>query len=349
MILPQLDPATLRAQRAGLDGLRATLEVDAAKALRAAEQLPLEGKASLHYYPPQRRAVRRPLLLIYSLINRPQILDLTEERSFVGRLRQLGHAVYVVDWGRPDVTDAGVSLADYVTGYLPMAVHAIRSRHRAHSVDVVGVCQGGTLGLCLASLNPDLVHRLVTLAAPVDFHTAGDTLAALAARIEPRRLLGVDGNLEGRALANLFRLLACLRDGGGSKPPWLDPDQVLLARRLRQWQADCPDQAGRAWLDFVTACYRNNDLIAGRLSFGGATVELQRLEVPVLNVVARADHLVPPRASLALGRIVAATGYRELLIDGGHLAALIGRRGLATVPAAVSRFLRAGPSRRRSK
>jgi polyhydroxyalkanoate synthase len=348
MILPPLDPEALRAQRAGLDRLRAALDADVEQSRRAAEQLPLEGNASLHYYPPRGRIAGRPLILIYSLVNRPQLLDLTEERSFVGRLQRLGHAVYLVDWGRPDLTDAGVSLADYVTGYLPMAVHTARTRHGSRSVDVVGVCQGGTLGLCLASLRPALVHRLVTLVTPVDFHTAGDSLAALAAHIEPTRLLGVDGNLSGRTLANVFRLLTCLRDADGARVPWLDPDQALLTRRLREWQADCTDQAGRAWLDFVTACYRDNDLIAGRLSFGDATVDLRRLEVPVLNVVARADHLVPPSASRALGAVVEQRHYRELLVDGGHLAALIGRRGLATVPLAVSRFLRARSSRTQS-
>jgi polyhydroxyalkanoate synthase len=347
MILPQLDPATLQAQRAALDRLQAALDADVTQPRRAPERLPLEGKASLHYYPPQ-APPGQPLLLIYSLVNRPQILDLIENRSFIGRLQQLGHAVYLVDWGRPDITDAGVSLADYVTGYLPAALHTLQSRHGARSVQVVGVCQGGTLGLCLASLRPDLVHRLVTLVTPVDFHTADDTLATLAAHIEPKSLLGVDGNLSGRVLAKLFRLLACLRGADAARVPWLDPSDALLTRRLRQWQSDCPDQAGRAWVEFVTACYRHNDLIAGRLSLGDATVDLHRLDMPVLNVVARADHLVPPSASQALGGIVERRRYRELLIDGGHLAALIGRRGLATVPLAVSRFLRAPSSRRRS-
>lgn len=348
MILPQLDLATLQVQRAALEGLQAALDARRGQQRRAAEQLPLEGKATLHYYPAQGRAANRPLLLIYSLVNRSQLLDLSEKRSLIARLQRLGHAVYLVDWGRPDITDAGVSLADYVTGYLPTAVHALRSRHGSARVDVVGVCQGGTLGLCLASLRPDLVDRLVTLVTPVDFHTAGDMLAALATHIDPDRLLGRDGNLPGRVLENVFRLLACLRGADAARVPWLDPDDVELTQRLREWQADCPDQAGRAWSEFVAACYRDNELIAGRLSLGGAMVDLRRLDMPVLNVVACADHLVPPGASLALGEVIDRRRYQELLIDGGHLAALIGRRGLATVPQAVSRFLRARAPRRRS-
>ena len=348
MILPQVDLYTLRTQRQELDVLRAALDAGAPQPLRAADRLPVEGKAFLYYYPPSGRPAARPLLLIYSLVNRPQILDLIEGISFVERLQSLGHAVYLLDWGRPDASDAGVSLADYVTGYLAAAVHAARSRHGAGNIDVVGVCQGGTLGLCLASLKPGTIHRLVTVATPVDFQTPGDSLAALAAHMDPQSLLGVDGNLPGRVLACVFRLLACVRRGDRRRLPWLDPATRAMSKRLRQWQADYPDQAGRAWVEFVTACYRNNDLIAGRMSLDGLTVDPRQLDVPVLNVVAREDHLVPASASLALGAIVNRRRYQELVIDGGHLSAIIGRRGLATVPLAISCFLRAGSARKRS-
>src|SRR5258708_5931611 len=43
-----------------------------------------------------------PVLLICSLINRPYILDLIDERSVVRRLLAAGRDVWLLDWGTPE-------------------------------------------------------------------------------------------------------------------------------------------------------------------------------------------------------------------------------------------------------
>nr|ART38109.1 F177 [uncultured bacterium]ART38605.1 G191 [uncultured bacterium]ART38978.1 H322 [uncultured bacterium] len=343
MILPGLTAAALQAERERLDALLGASAEAVSWPDRSAACLPVEGKARVLCYPSLREPAARPLLLVYSLVNRVHVLDLARDHSFIERLQGLGHPVYVLDWGRPDAGDAGLSLADYVCGYLSTAVRLIRRHGGARTIDLLGICQGGSLALCLASLEPRAFNRLVTLVTPVDFHTPGDVLADLARVLDLPALLAPDGNLPGAVLAGLFGMLRPLRGVGAARAPWLEggaePEKRERMRRLVAWQADYPDQAGRAWLEFVTACYLENRLLQGTLVLDGHTVDLRRLRLPVLNVFARADHLVPAAASQALGRAIGSRRYQELAIEGGHVGVFAGRHGLAIVPPAISRFL----------
>jgi len=347
VILPGLAAAALQAERERLDALLSASAELVSWPDRSAACLPVEGKASLLYYPPLNDPAARPLLLVYSLVNRVHVLDLAPGHSLVERLQRLGHPVYVLDWGRPNASDAGLSLADYVCGYLSTAVGLVRRHGGARTIDLLGICQGGSLALCLASLEPRAFNRLVTLVTPVDFHTPGDVLADLARVLDLPALLAPDGNLPGAVLAALFGMLRPLRGAGAARAPWLDvgvdTEKIERLRRLLAWQADYPDQAGRAWLEFVTACYRENRLLQGTLVLDRHVVDLRRLRLPVLNVFARADHLVPPAASQALGRAMGSRRYQELAIEGGHVGVFAGRRSLEIVPPAISRFLTATP------
>lgn len=348
MTTVRVSAAQVRAERARMQVL---LEEDQRLPpwpAREAERLVIEGKATLRFYPGRGRAAKRPLLLVYSLVNRPDVLDLAPRHSFIEALQGRGHPVYLVDWGRPDAADAGLSLADHVNGYLVTALQRLRQRHGRVAVDLVGICQGGVLALCLASLAPRMIHRLATLVTPVDFHTPGDPLARLAQHIEPADLLAADGNLPGRVLAGLFAVLRPLRASGATRPALpqlLDRSRRGRLLRLLEWQADYPDQAGRAWQEFCTAFYRENRLLHGTLQLDGHTVDLRRVRVPVLNVYARADHMVPIAAARALGDLIGRRRYQELAVEGGHVGVFAGRRGLQVVPAAVSDFLLADDSK----
>ena len=65
-----------------------------------------------------------PLLIVFSLISRSYILDLTPGNSFVEQLVDAGFDVYLLDWGEPDERDAGNGLEDYVDDYIPAGIDA---------------------------------------------------------------------------------------------------------------------------------------------------------------------------------------------------------------------------------
>jgi polyhydroxyalkanoate synthase len=59
-----------------------------------------------------------PVIVTYALINKYYILDLQEDRSFVGNLIKQGFDVYMVDWGTPEPIDKHLTFDDYIGRYL---------------------------------------------------------------------------------------------------------------------------------------------------------------------------------------------------------------------------------------
>src|SRR4051812_15222582 len=115
-----------------------------------------------------------PLLLVFSLISRSYILDLTPGNSFVEQLLGAGFDVYLLDWGEPDERDAQNRLEDYVDDYIPAAVTRVLELSGADEVNLFGYCFGGDLTLLYAAHHPDAPLRSLTaLATPVDFRHMG--------------------------------------------------------------------------------------------------------------------------------------------------------------------------------
>jgi polyhydroxyalkanoate synthase len=61
--------------------------------------------------------------------------------------------------------------------------------------------------------------------------------------------------------------------------------------------------------------------------------------MPVLNIYARDDHLVPPAASKALGAVVGSRDYTEVELPGGHIGVYVGLKSPRSVPSAVSEWM----------
>ncbi len=89
--------------------------------------------------------------------------------------------------------------------------------------------------------------------------------------------------------------------------------------RMEKWIFDSPDQAGEAFRQFIKDFYQGNKLVKGGLEIGGHEVHLGNITMPVLNVFAEQDHLVPPSASRVLGEHVGTEDYTQIAFRGGHI------------------------------
>ncbi|MCG5527365.1 MULTISPECIES: alpha/beta fold hydrolase [Halorhodospira] len=286
----------------------------------------------LRRYAPARSTGQRPVLIVYSLVNRPFILDLTERRSLIAALTRAGHPVYLLDWGYPKGADRFLGLADYIDEFLAAAAAEVATSEGA-SPDLLGVCQGGVFALCLAALQPHRVHRLVNLVTPVDFHTPGDNLSRMAQEVDFDQATQTLGNISAEWLNGVFvalkpyRLLAQrymdLPELAGH------PEALHDFLRLERWMYDSPDQAATAFAEFGRECYQRNGLLRGTLTLNGRPVHLGNIEHPTLNVYAEQDHLVPADAARALRDHIGSTDYGELAFPGGHLGVFISRRAHA--------------------
>src|SRR5438270_3944751 len=270
-----------------------------------------------------------PLLIVYALVNRPYMMDLQEDRSLIRGLLDSGVEVYLVDWGYPDGADRFTSLSDYIDRLLAPCVDRVLARHRLGALNMLGVCQGGVLGLCFAALNPKKVKNLVTMVTPVDFHTPADLLSKWARKIDVAAWVG-DGNVSGDVLNQLFLALMPFRLGHKKYMDLLlgSPDQAQVDNfmRVERWIFDSPDQAGTAFREFVTWFYQENRLARNELVIGGRRVDLPSLRIPILNLIGSKDHLVPRDASKALQRLVGSKDYTQLEFGLGHIGMYISAR-----------------------
>ncbi len=285
-----------------------------------------EDNAVLYHYAGPGANDGPPLLIVYSLINRPYILDLQPERSLIRALIDGGFSVYLLDWGTPESVDRFLTLDDYINGYLGRCVRTIAKRHPQQAVDLLGVCQGGVFALCFAALHPQRIGRVISLVTPVDFHAGEATLAQLARYVDADALVDTFGNISADLLNTLFvglkpyRLLSQryldMAELAGN------PAALREFLRMERWMYDSPDQAGEAYREYLKHFYQENGLIKGQIELGGRKVDLRNLTMPVFNIYAEADHLVPPEAARALGRYVNGP-YQEYGFKGGHLGVFV--------------------------
>jgi polyhydroxyalkanoate synthase len=63
------------------------------------------------------------------------------------------------------------------------------------------------------------------------------------------------------------------------------------------------------------------------------------IEIPVLNIFAEQDHLVPPAASKALRHLVGTKDYTELSFKGGHIGIYVSGKAQVQVPPTIAAWL----------
>ena len=311
----------------------------------ARDEVHREDKVRLYRYKP---LVADPhgvsVLIVYALVNRPYIMDLQDGRSLVQGLLRAGLDVYLLDWGYPDKNDAALTLDDYINRYLDNSVDAIRQRHGADRVNLLGVCQGGTFCLCYTALRQHKVANLVTSVTPVDFHTRRDLLSHLVRHLDMDLAVDTLGNIPGEFLNWLFLLLRPYKLTGKKYLDALDilddRDRLAMFMRMEKWIFDNPDQAGEACRQFARDFYQGNKLVKGEVRIGAQQVDLEEITIPILNIYASDDHLVPTDASKALAGCISSEDYTELELPGGHIGIYVGADSQSILPAAINDWLR---------
>jgi polyhydroxyalkanoate synthase len=111
--------------------------------------------------------------------------------------------------------------------------------------------------------------------------------------------------------------------------------------RMEKWIFDSPDQAGEAFRQFMRDFYQGNKLLKGGLMIGKKSVDLKNITMPVLNIFAEQDHLVPPDASRALKDVVGSADYTQIAFKGGHIGIYVSGRAQREVPPAIHEWLAA--------
>jgi polyhydroxyalkanoate synthase len=305
-----------------------------------------DDKATLYRYTPRvPKPAAVPVLIVYALVNRPYMMDLQEDRSTIRGLLDQGLDVYLIEWGYPDRADRWLELDDYINGYIRGCVRHICEAHGLPRINLLGVCQGGAFATCYTALHPGTVANLVTMVTPIDFKTPGNLLSQWAQGLDVDTLVDALGNVPGELLNFSFLTMKPLRLTGQKYLDMLnlldDAKALKNFLRMEKWIFDSPDQAGEAYRQFIKWFYQENRLVRGDLEIGGRPVRLSAITQPVFNVYATEDHLVPPAASLALGKLVKSRDYSEYAFKGGHIGIYVSGRAQKDVPPAIAQWLKA--------
>jgi polyhydroxyalkanoate synthase len=301
-------------------------------------------KARLYRYRSAERTREVPLLLVPSIVGRPYILDLRPNQSMAAGMLASGRDVLMIDWGEPGAVDSTNTIETYCDGYLPRVLKAAMRESGSDEIDVLGYCFGGVMSLLCVAGNLDLpVRNLIAMATPIDFTKLEGLIHAIRrGRIDVDELIDHTGNIPPDTVYRGFASLRPTSDIFKYAKVWdgLWNDRFMDSyQSLGQWLGDQVPFPGACAYQLADLLLRRNLLAEGSLPLGDRQVNLADIRIPVLNIMAEHDHLVPAEASEALLRLVGSSDKTELRVPGGHVGLIVGRDAARTTVPGILNWL----------
>ena len=287
--------------------------------------------------------IQTPVLIVYALVNRHDMMDIQADRSFIRNLQAAGLDLYLIDWGYPSPEDKYFTMDEYINGYINSAVDVIQEKTGHAGVTMMGICQGGVFSVIYSALHPEKVKNLVTLVTPINFSTPRDILAKWAKHLDVDALVELHGNVPGEFINTGFAMLKPMLKTNKyvSILNAVDKEaQLLNFLRMEKWITDSPSQAGECFRQFIKDLYQQNKLVKGTLQVGNRTVNLANINMPLLNIYAEEDHVVPPEASIPLNDLVSSTDKCLTKFAGGHIGVFVGSRSQKELAPGIALWLK---------
>ncbi len=277
-----------------------------------------------HILPKREKVCPVPLLITYALVNRETMMDLEEGRSLLDNLLYNGLDIYLILWGYPSRLERYRTLDDYIDLYLDDCVEYIRKERGLEKINLMGVCQGGTFAAIYAALYPQKIRNLITMVTPIDFDTDDGLLNVWSRYMDMDLMVDTLGNIPGDFMNLGFLMLKpfqLMMDKYRGLVEECSENPALIQNflRMEKWIFDSPDQAGETIRKFVNDLYKKNKLVKGELEIGDRKVDLRKIDMPLLNIYAEQDHLVPPGSSKPLGDLVSSKDVTTQGFAVGHI------------------------------
>ncbi len=257
-----------------------------------------------------------PVIFIPSLINPPNVLDLSEERSLLRWLVRQGLHVLLLDWGWDVPARRKLSVGGHVEEII---VPFIRSLDEPPAL--VGYCLGGTMAVAAAALVQ--VSRVATIAMPWRFsafpesartnlvelwrhsEAAAERLGALPMEV----LQGAFWRLDPARTVAKFERLAGMTPGS---------DDMRAFVTLEDWANDGPPLPVAAAREMFETFFGLDAPGRGDWRVGGTSANPASLPCPLLNIVSLSDRIVPHASALEHGE--------RIDLELGHVGMVVGSR-----------------------
>ncbi len=280
----------------------------------------------LHYRPLVQKRHPVPLLVVYALINKYYVLDLQPDKSWIRGMLEHGFDVYLIDWGEPEPIDRYLSFDDYVNRYIDYFVDLVRNASGQEKISLHGYCMGGSMSAMYAALHGEKVKNLFVTAPVIDAEKDTTVLGNLSRHIDVDLLIDNYGNIPPEFMYLCFNVLKPFKQGVrkyiefGRKLD--DKEFVENFMRVEKWLYDTPPIAGETFRQWIKDIYQKNLLVKNQMKIGGRVVDLRKIDVPLLTVVAEDDHLVAPECSIPLNYNVASEDKELKVYPTGHIGLL---------------------------
>src|SRR4029077_15294672 len=286
----------------------------------------------IQYEATTKEVLKIPLLIVPPWINKFYILDLTPEKSFIKWCVDQGISVFVISWVNPDARLAGKNFEGYMREGVIAALDAVEAATGEKQVNAIGYCVGGTLlSITLAYLaakKQDRVKSATLFAAQVDFKYAGDLMVFVdeerVKQLESH--MKEEGYLEASRMANTFNIL---RSNDLIWPYIVNNymrGKTPLPFDILYWNSDATRMPAANHSFYLRNCYLDNRLTQGKMEIAGATLDLNKVTVPVYNLATREDHIAPAK-SVLWGSQYFGGPVKYVLAGSGHIAGVINPPG----------------------
>jgi polyhydroxyalkanoate synthase len=286
-----------------------------------------------HYHPMSDEVYRVPILLVMATTNRGYIFDMVPGQSLVEFLLKAGFDVFMIDWEAPRADESHLGLDDYVLDFLPTCVSRVLEETGEPDITVVGYCFGGVLSLLWAALNPGApLKNLVTFTTPINFKGMEMFQAWSDKRFfDVDRLVANYGNCPAEMLYSAFDMLRPGARIAGNIRLWdnlWNDEYVKSYRMFDRWATDMLPLAGRYFKETTEQLMWDNALYEGNMEVAGRKVDLGKIKVPFMHVVAEHDHIVPYEASRHLVPMIGSDDKQEVMLKGGHVSLVAGANAI---------------------
>lgn len=267
-----------------------------------------------------------PVVVVPSLINPPTVLDLAADNSLLAALAAAGLRPLLVDWGQ---TEAAGLAALVETRLVPLVAGL------GEPAAMLGYCLGGTLAIGAAALLGRKVTRLALLATPWHFSVYGADGGGVPGWWQASAPLAEAlGAVPMDLLQPMFwsldpALLAVKFERFGGLPAGPEADAFVA---LEDWSNTGQPLSLAAAREMAMGLFADDATGRGIWEIGGRRVDPAALGLPILDVIALRDRIVPPAAALSANGPGTPLG-----LDAGHVGMVVGGRapGLLWAPLAA--------------
>lgn len=277
----------------------------------------------LHYRSLVKGVSSTPILVVYALVNRSYVLDLQPNKSWIRHLLMQGFDVYLLDWKSPTRMDKYVSFDDYVNSYIDDCVEIVQNNNSSDKITLHGYCMGSSMSAMYTSLHQEKIQNLVTIAPVIDTSKDTTVIANISKQMDIDKLVSYIGYLPPEKLYECYAILKPFKQGVNKYYNLVEnidnESFVQNFLRIEKWLYDTPPIAGETIKQWINDIYKKNLLVKNQFRLGTAIVNLKKINVPLLNIVAEEDHLVSPECSVPLNEVVSSEDKRLIRFHTGHV------------------------------